>query len=318
MNARQSQLNLQRNRIFFSYAKEDSSKVEVIYDQFVKAALNPWMDKRDLQPGDDWESVITQTIKSAGFVLAFLSMHSVNKRGFVQREIKEALDVAATVPQGKVFIVPVRLEECLVPDRLKKWHWINLFDKNGLQKVISLVRSELGIKDTKVTPNKPNVPSRDEITDGILASLIEYSASYTSVRLSSGRTAITNAYFMEVLDRVPRKISQLSKFFLAPVKLTERMTKQVVPSRRVYRRDSYRLKEIKPSTRPYSYILVAKNNKHRCAVNKRYFDYALMKYPESKIYIRGNGIPLILEDSDGVVRFVLMPMVATDKELNAK
>ena len=31
-----------------------------------------------------------------------------------------------------VFIIPVRLVDCDVPDRLKKWQWVNLFEDQGL------------------------------------------------------------------------------------------------------------------------------------------------------------------------------------------
>jgi hypothetical protein len=35
------------------------------------------------------------------------------------------------------FIVPVRLDECDVPDRLRRWQWVNLFDANGLGQLMT-------------------------------------------------------------------------------------------------------------------------------------------------------------------------------------
>jgi hypothetical protein len=39
----------------------------------------------------------------------------VTKEGYVQREIRRAIEVAEEKPEGTIFIVPVKLEECDVP-----------------------------------------------------------------------------------------------------------------------------------------------------------------------------------------------------------
>jgi hypothetical protein len=52
---------------------------------------------------------------------------SVTKTGFVQIEIKTALDVAEEKREQTVFIIPLRLDACNVPDRLLRWQWVDLF-----------------------------------------------------------------------------------------------------------------------------------------------------------------------------------------------
>jgi hypothetical protein len=37
------------------------------------------------------------------------------------------LDVADEMPPGEVFIIPVRLEECDIPERLRHWQWVDLY-----------------------------------------------------------------------------------------------------------------------------------------------------------------------------------------------
>jgi hypothetical protein len=48
----------------------------------------------------------------------------VTKRGFLQKEIREILDVADTLPAGFVFLIPVILEQCPIPSRLSQWQWV--------------------------------------------------------------------------------------------------------------------------------------------------------------------------------------------------
>ena len=56
--------------------------------------------------------------------------------GFVQKEIKFVLDVADEQPEGRIFIIPARLEDCKVPDRLSRWHWVNLFEDTGYDNLL--------------------------------------------------------------------------------------------------------------------------------------------------------------------------------------
>ena len=80
-----------------------------------------------LQPGQDWASEISKAIRRSRFVLACISNSSISKSGFVQKELRIALDVADEQPEGSTFLIPVRLEECEIPDRLKRWQAADLF-----------------------------------------------------------------------------------------------------------------------------------------------------------------------------------------------
>jgi hypothetical protein len=144
----QTQLKPQEPSIFLSYAKEDKKRVRAIYQRLRKERLNPWLDLADLLPGQDWDRTIISAIRNAKFFLVFLSNNSINKRGYVQKEIREALDVAERMPDGELFIIPVRLEECIVPDRLSKWHWIDIFRPHGLRKIVNTLRAKFDQVET--------------------------------------------------------------------------------------------------------------------------------------------------------------------------
>ncbi len=70
-----------------------------------------------------------------------LSKKSVTKSGFVQAEIKYALDVADEQPEGTIFIIPLRLEECTVPDRLSQWQWVDYYKENGRDQLQRALRT---------------------------------------------------------------------------------------------------------------------------------------------------------------------------------
>jgi hypothetical protein len=80
-------------RIFLCHASEDKAPVREVYRRL--RAINgfePWLDEKKLLPGQKWDDEIKRALKTSDFILVFLSHSSVTKRGYVQREMKLALD----------------------------------------------------------------------------------------------------------------------------------------------------------------------------------------------------------------------------------
>jgi hypothetical protein len=98
--------------VFISYAREDAHAAEQIAEAISNSGLCAWLDKRHLRGGLRWKLEISTVIKKADLFVAVLSKRSVEKRGFVQREIREAVEVALSMPDARVFILPVRLDDC--------------------------------------------------------------------------------------------------------------------------------------------------------------------------------------------------------------
>jgi len=118
-------------QIFLSYAREDEEKVKKLYQKLSDAGLKPWMDKKDILPGEQWKFRIPQAVRCSDFFLVCLSANSVDKRGWIQKEIKEALDIWQEMLDSDIYVIPVRLEDCEVPEGLRDFQWVNLFEEDG-------------------------------------------------------------------------------------------------------------------------------------------------------------------------------------------
>lgn len=125
-----------KTKVFLSYAREDKAKVRSIYARLSGAGLAPWMDIEDLAPGEIWESSIKKAIRYADFFLAFLSRNSVNKRGFLQKEIKNALDTWQEKLNSDIYIIPVRLDDCDLPEDLHAFQRVDLFEKGSFTRLL--------------------------------------------------------------------------------------------------------------------------------------------------------------------------------------
>jgi hypothetical protein len=132
---------VRRVQAFLCHASDDKPMVERLYNRLYEDGINPWLDKAKLLPGQDWKLEIARVVRNSDVVLVCLSHRAVNKIGFVQKEIKWALDVADEQPEGSIFIIPVKLEECEVPERLRQWQWLNLYEENGYDRLLLALRA---------------------------------------------------------------------------------------------------------------------------------------------------------------------------------
>lgn len=121
--------------VFLCHASEDKPAARHLRTRLNADGFQPWLDEADLLPGQDWQLEITRAVRRADIVLVCLSARSISKTGYVQREIAIALDAADERPEGAVYIIPARLEECQVPDRLSKWQWVDTFSANGYERL---------------------------------------------------------------------------------------------------------------------------------------------------------------------------------------
>jgi TIR domain/Hsp70 protein len=140
-----------RERIFLCHSHGDKEVVRDLYGRLRADGFNPWLDEEDLLPGHDWEFEIRKALRTSRIVLVCLSASSTVKRGFVQREIRFALDVADQQPEGSIYLIPVRIEPCDVPHRLDTWQWVDLFTPGGYGRLLQTLRRTILDQDNDGT-----------------------------------------------------------------------------------------------------------------------------------------------------------------------
>ena len=139
-------------KVFLCHASGDKPPVRELYKRLVSEGVDAWLDQEKLLPGQDWRMEIPRAVREADVVVICLSNKSITKEGYIQKEIKFALDSAEEKPEGTIFLIPARLEECAVPERLSRWQWVDLYEENGFIKLLRSLKLRADKVDATVEP----------------------------------------------------------------------------------------------------------------------------------------------------------------------
>lgn len=104
---------------FLSYVREDTAEVDALQQTLEAAGIRVWRDTQDLWPGEDWRAKIRQAITDDALVfLACFSSRGVSKpKSYQNEELVLAVDEIRRRRPDEPWLIPVRLDECDIPDR---------------------------------------------------------------------------------------------------------------------------------------------------------------------------------------------------------
>lgn len=148
--------------VFISYAKQNASEARRLYEDIRRHGFEVWFDEEVLLPGQRWKASIQDAIKKSRFFIALLSTHSISKKGYVQKELKAAMEKLDEFPEHEIFIVPVRLDDCEILDqRMSDIHYVDLFPNydKGLAKVLQTLSGGTPIGSIGLKEERGSVPT---------------------------------------------------------------------------------------------------------------------------------------------------------------
>lgn len=113
-------------KVFLCHASENKTTVKELSDRLIFDGFELWLDSDRILPGMDWDLEIQKAMRESDAVIVCFSKVSVEKEGYVQKE----------KPDGTIFLIPVQLEECEIPHRLRNVQWGKYFDPDGYEKLV--------------------------------------------------------------------------------------------------------------------------------------------------------------------------------------
>lgn len=125
-----------KKRVFIAYDRKDTDISRKLYTILKNEGFEPWMDVYDILPGQRWQNVIEKALREADFVVILLSPNST-RAGYLQKEIRIALEAVKERREDSLYMIPVRVKPCVIPDTLSKYQVVDLFEEGGFPKLIS-------------------------------------------------------------------------------------------------------------------------------------------------------------------------------------
>jgi formylglycine-generating enzyme required for sulfatase activity len=188
-------------RVFLCHSSNDKPTVRELYQKLRNETwLEPWLDEEELYPGEDWDLAIQKAVEESDVVLVCLSNNSITKRGYVQKELRYVVDIALEIPEEEIFIIPLRLEECIPPRSLREWQYADYFPEaqreRAFQRLLVSFKkraASLGLIIEKILPT----------ADWIAENKITLSRNMEFMRVPAGKFLMGSDFF-ETYDSKPQ------------------------------------------------------------------------------------------------------------------
>lgn len=134
-------------RVFLCHSSGDKPLVRELYQKLnAEGWIDVWLDEEKLLPGQDWEYEIEKALDNSDAVFVTLSTGSVSKEGYVQRELRFVLDIALEKPEGTIFVLPLRLDDCERPRKLRNIHGVDYFPPERREWAYAQMRRSLELR----------------------------------------------------------------------------------------------------------------------------------------------------------------------------
>lgn len=130
--------------IFISYASPDRDRVLPFFEWSEEQGLNVWIDCRRLKAGQNWDIEINRALSKATFVIAFVSNLSFDRRGYLQRELKIALDKLKEKLIDDIYLIPVLLDDDVqIPEELKGMQCVRASEPQCREQIIEALQYQM-------------------------------------------------------------------------------------------------------------------------------------------------------------------------------
>ncbi len=148
-------------KVFICTAKVDLTRTQEIHTKLKEHHwIEPWLFSEDILGGQDWKLEINKAMWDAHAIIICLSKSSVDRDGHYQVEISDALEMARKASEGGNFIIPLKLNDCEVPTRLKSPYCLDYFKKTVKKdhdKLLQSLKLRAGAKRIKINDAQSNV-----------------------------------------------------------------------------------------------------------------------------------------------------------------
>ena len=146
-------------QIFLCSYIDDTPIVTKLYQRLQADGFNIWWSEEDLLPGHDPQFIVSQAVRQSRAILICLSPTAQLNTGDFWQIFNWALDEAKKQPDGSIFIIPIRLYNSELPQRLSNIAPLDYFgDPTSQERQYQKLLKALNLKMSPHATPKPTTP----------------------------------------------------------------------------------------------------------------------------------------------------------------
>lgn len=174
-------------RVFLCHSSNDKTAVRELYQKpRAEPWIDPWLDEEKILPGQNWEMEIERAVESTDAVIVCLSIKSIKKEGYIQKEMRKVLDIFAQKPDGTIFVIPLRFDDCQPPVRLKAIQYVDYFPDEKKATTYQKILKSLDLRFNTLLPD--DMPKEIPVIENKAFDRLSRQEKFVLLLVSEGKT----------------------------------------------------------------------------------------------------------------------------------
>jgi hypothetical protein len=131
--------------VFISYVRENENTVSMVQRKLREAQIDVRIDRDILEAGVKWSPKISEFISEVDYFIFLLSHDLVHQHETpAYQELQEAFKRQDRFRADVTFIIPVKIDDCVIPPDLKNRHveTIDLQGDQGVEKIVQAIKRD--------------------------------------------------------------------------------------------------------------------------------------------------------------------------------
>lgn len=140
------------SHVFISYVRENLRDVTRLRLELEEAGIKVWLDRKDIEAGEDWKSAIRKAIRGGDcFLACFSEEYNLKRKTYMNSELMLAIDELMSYTPDHRWFIPVLLSRCEIPDisiggnrTLRDLQHVKLYEDwgEGVRRILSVIRKD--------------------------------------------------------------------------------------------------------------------------------------------------------------------------------
>lgn len=104
-----------KTAVHLSYSSKHRTIAKILQSHLDILGCSVSTDIENQEPGKNWQREMKKVLANAEIILFKISSSLFEKKDYLQKKISKILEILSTIPKGKIFLIPIRIDNADMP-----------------------------------------------------------------------------------------------------------------------------------------------------------------------------------------------------------